>query len=98
MKKTLIALGMAMVLAMGAGAKAPQKETTAVFTVSPKMSCANCENKIKSNLRFEKGVSSIVTDIEKQTVTVRFNPAKTDSAKIVKAFSKIGYKALPAAK
>ena len=28
---------------------------TVVFTTTPQMHCAACENKIKSNLRFEKG-------------------------------------------
>ena len=64
-----------------------------VFTVSPKMSCSNCENKIKKNLRFEKGVSAIDTDLKKQTVTIKYDPAKTDAIKLIKAFAKIGYKA-----
>uniref|UniRef100_UPI004026F15A hypothetical protein n=1 Tax=Prevotella sp. TaxID=59823 RepID=UPI004026F15A len=29
---------------------------TVVFTTTPQMHCAACENKIKSNLRFEKGL------------------------------------------
>lgn len=66
---------------------------TAVFTVNPPMSCQNCENKIKSNLRFEKGVKEIVTSLPAQTVTVTYNSSKTDVEKIQKGFSKIGYTA-----
>ena len=68
-------------------------KATAVFTVSPKMTCQNCENKIKSNLRFEKGVSSIVTNLKEQTVTITYNPAKVSPERLTEAFKKIGYDA-----
>ena len=34
---------------------------TVVFTTNPQMHCENCENKIKGNLRFEKGIKEITT-------------------------------------
>lgn len=68
-------------------------DTTAVFTVQPQMTCQNCENKIKSNLRFEKGVKEIVTSLSDQTVSVTYNPKKTNVENICKGFSKIGYTA-----
>lgn len=68
-------------------------KATVVFTVSPKMTCQNCENKIKSNLRFEKGVSSIVTNLKEQTVTITYNPAKVSPERLTEAFKKIGYAA-----
>ncbi|MBR2200637.1 MAG: heavy-metal-associated domain-containing protein, partial [Bacteroidales bacterium] len=43
---------------------------TLVLTTNPQMHCENCENKIKNNIRFEKGVKSIETDIAAQTVTI----------------------------
>lgn len=96
MKKALSIILLIMMFlgsAYAAPAKNSKESATTVFTVSPQMSCQNCENKIKSNLRFEKGVSNIVTDLKAQTVTVTYNPAKTDTDKIVKAFRKIGYTA-----
>ncbi len=94
MKK--IALILALVLAFGvtdtASAKDKEKETV-VFTVSPKMTCRNCENKIKTNIRFEKGVNDITTNLKEQTVTVTYDPAKTDKSKLAAAFKKIGYTA-----
>lgn len=68
----------------------------AVFTLSPRMTCANCEKKIKSNLRFEKGIKSIDTSIPDQKVTVTYDPSKTSGSKLVEAFRKIGYKAIEA--
>jgi periplasmic mercuric ion binding protein len=50
---------------------------TVVFTTTPQMHCAACENKIKSNLRFEKGNKSIETSVPNQTVTVKYNADKT---------------------
>lgn len=94
--KHIIFIILAMLLIFGvqtvqAGKK--QEKAVAVFTVSPRMSCQNCENKIKSNIRFESGVSEISTDLTNQTVTVKYNPAKTNIEKLKKAFAGIGYTA-----
>lgn len=62
-----------------------------VMTPTPQMHCESCENKIKKNLRFEKGVVKIETDIEKQTVTVTYDPKKCDVEKLQAAMKKIGY-------
>ena len=66
---------------------------TVVFTTTPQMHCAACENKIKSNLRFEKGIKSIETSVPNQTVTVEYNADKTTPEKLQKGFEKFGYKA-----
>lgn len=94
MKKIITVIFAAV--ALGAAAKAPA-DTTVYFTVEPPMSCVNCENKIKTNLRYEKGVKAIEASAEKGTVAVTFNPAKTNVDRIVLAFGKVGYKAQSAA-
>lgn len=75
-----------------ASAEQPQKQTV-VFTVEPKMHCRNCENKIKTTLRFEKGVTDIATDVKTNTVTITYDSRKTDIEKLAAAFNQIGYKA-----
>lgn len=50
---------------------------TMAFTTTPQMHCAACENKIKNNLRFEKGIKNIETSVPNQTVTVKYNADKT---------------------
>lgn len=86
MKQIFIAIVASLLLAVGG------KETRVlVLTPTPQMHCANCENKIKGNLRFEKGVSKIETSIDQQTVVFTYDPAKTDVATIQKAMKKIGY-------
>ncbi len=71
-------------------------DTTAVFTLSPRMTCSNCENKIKSNLRFEKGVKEIVTDLKAGTVSVTYSQKKANVESLIKGFKKIGYTATEA--
>lgn len=66
---------------------------TLVVTTVPQMHCASCENKIKGNLRFEKGVKQIDCDIPKQTVTIIYDGEKTTPEAIIQSFGKFGYKA-----
>ena len=66
---------------------------TVVLTVNPEMHCANCEKKIKDNIRFEKGVKSIKTNIEDKTVTIEYDADKTTVPTIINGFKKIKYEA-----
>ena len=66
---------------------------TLVVTTVPQMHCASCENKIKGNLRFEKGVKQIECDIPKQMVTITYDGEKTNPEAIMKSFTMFGYKA-----
>jgi len=79
MKKILVMFTMMMV-AMITFAKDIK---TVVFTTTPQMHCAACENKIKS----------IETSVPDQTVTVQYNADKTTPEKLQKGFEKFGYKA-----
>lgn len=88
MKKLIFLIPTLMLLAFGG-----KNIRTLVVAVDPQMHCESCENKIKDNLRYEKGITKIVTSVKEQTVTITYNANKTDSATIVKAFAKIGYKA-----
>lgn len=88
--KRLLTLALSLVIAVTVMAA---DKATAYFTVSPAMTCQNCENKIKSNLRYEKGVKEITTSLSNQVVTVTYDPAKTDASKLIAAFKKIGYSA-----
>ena len=66
---------------------------TVVLTTNPQMHCNNCENKIKNNIRFEKGIKSIKTDLDTKTVTIEYDADKTTVADIIKGFEKIKYEA-----
>ncbi|MCH5221831.1 MAG: heavy-metal-associated domain-containing protein [Muribaculaceae bacterium] len=94
MKKSFLLLAAASI-AFIASAKT-NNDTTVCFNVEPPMHCSNCENKIKKNLRFEKGVTKVETSVPNGTVTITYNKTKTDAEKVKAGFSKIGYKARPA--
>lgn len=89
MKKYLFFFAMLM-MAVALNAKNLKK---VVVTTTPQMHCENCENKIKNNLRFEKGVKAIETSVENQTVIITYDADKTTVAKLLKGFEKFGYKA-----
>ena len=65
------------------------KTEQVVFSVN--MHCANCEQKVKKNIPFEKGVKNLTTDLEKQLVTIKYQTDKTDKAKLKKSIEKLGY-------
>lgn len=60
------------------------------FKVS-QMECANCEKKVKDNIRFEKGLKALDTDLEAKTVTIQYDPEKTSVEKLQDGFKKIKY-------
>ncbi len=90
MKKYLLLFVMIMATATCFAKKDIQ---AVVFTTTPQMHCSACENRIKGNLRFEKGIKTIATSVENQTVTIQFDASKTSVEKLQKGFEKIGYKA-----
>jgi copper chaperone CopZ len=64
---------------------------TVVLNTAPEMHCSSCENKIKSNIRFEKGVKDIETNLADKTVTVTYDADKTNVEQIIEGFKKIDY-------
>ena len=66
---------------------------TVVVTTNPEMHCESCEKKIKGNLRFEKGIKNIITDLKTKTVTIEYDADKTNVQNIIKGFKKIKYEA-----
>lgn len=90
MKTRMIVWAMAACFTLACSAKDIK---TVVLKTSPEMHCANCEKKIKSNIRFEKGVKEIETNLDEKTVTVKYDADKTTVENIIAGFSKIGYTA-----
>ena len=66
---------------------------TLVVTTQPQMHCEGCEQKIKGNLRFEKGVKKIETNIGQQRVVITYDADKTNPQTIIQGFGKFGYQA-----
>lgn len=66
---------------------------TLIVTTQPQMHCENCEKKIKGNLRFERGIKKIQTDIPRQRVIITYDADRTTPVDIIQSFAKFGYKA-----
>ena len=89
MKKVLVLSAMMLTAVVGMA----KDIKTVVVTTMPQMHCESCENKIKGNLRFEKGVKQIECNIPEQRVTITYDADKTKPETIIKSFEKFGYKA-----
>ena len=89
MKKILLLLITAFTMTMASA----KDIKTVVLTTVPQMHCENCEKRIKENIRFEKGIKKIETDVEHQTVTITYDADKTTVENIIKGFEKINYNA-----
>jgi mercuric ion binding protein len=55
--------------------------------------CGMCEERIESNMAYEKGVKSVELDDETKIVTITYRVDKTDPKKLREAISKLGYDA-----
>ena len=90
MRKYLLTMAMSIAAMTATAQKAPTADTRQV-TTTPQIHCSNCEKKIKSNIRFVKGVKKIETSVPQQTVTIIYDPRKSTYQDIAKAFERIGY-------
>lgn len=88
MRKYLL---MAWLLATAGNMIAKAQADTLTVTTLPQMHCQNCENKIKSNIRFVKGTKKIETSVDDQRVTIIYDGKKAKYEDYVAAFRKIGY-------
>ena len=70
---------------------AVKKSVTVEFVTD--IDCAGCAKKVTNTIPYEKGVKDVQVDVATKTVTVTYDPAKTNNETLVKAFSKIKIKA-----
>lgn len=90
-KKLLVALaimGMSFSVAMA-------KDIQTVSLKVEQMECENCAAKVKENIRFEKGVKKVETDVKSRTVTLSYDADKTNTETLAKGFNKFHYTATP---
>ena len=67
--------------------KAEIKEVT--FNVH--LHCENCVKKVQENIAFEKGVKDLHVCLEDQTVSLKYDAAKTNEETLKAAIEKLGY-------
>ena len=71
--------------------KKVEKKTVTVEFVTD-IDCAGCAKKVTNTIPYEKGVKDVKVDVPTKTVTVTFDPAKTNEQALTKAFEKIKIK------
>ena len=71
--------------------KAEKKTVTTEFTTD--IDCVGCAKKVTNTIPYEKGVKDVQVDVPSKTVTVTYDPAKTNEETLIKAFTKIKIKA-----
>ena len=84
MKRILLII---LIACASVSAWARGERKTVVFDVD--VHCQGCITKIEKNIAFEKGVKDLQCSLEDKTVTVVFDPTKTDVEKLQAAFAKI---------
>ncbi len=60
-------------------------------TFNVHLHCENCVKKVQENIAFEKGVKGLEVSLEKQTVAIKYDAAKTSAETLRKAIEKLGY-------
>ena len=89
----LLALAALMTLSAASASLEKVKKTKEVkeVTFSVHLHCANCVKKVQENIAFEKGVKGLDVCQGHQTVTVKYDPAKTSEETLKSAIEKLGY-------
>ena len=95
MKKIIL---MCLVALFGIGianAQEPKKgdKKSVVVEFVTDIDCAGCAKKVTNTIPYEKGVKDVQVDVATKTVTVTYDPAKTNNETLVKAFAKFKIKA-----
>lgn len=85
MKKLIITF--ALLLPFMAFARSNQERVTGIFHVE--IHCDACVKKIQNNIPYEKGLKDMRIDQKAETVTLTWDPQKTDTTTIKAAFEKI---------
>jgi copper chaperone CopZ len=94
MKKIILMCLVALFSVGIANAQTPKKGEKKSVTVEfvTDIDCAGCAKKVTNTIPYEKGVKDVKVDVPTKTVTVTFDPAKTNEQTLTKAFEKIKIK------
>lgn len=95
MKKILLVCLVALFSVAVADAQAPKKggKKTVTTTFVTDLDCEGCAKKINDTLPYERGVKDVKIDVPTKSVTVTYDPAKTNEEALIKAFAKVKIKA-----
>lgn len=92
MKKTRIAITVALILLSVAVVATAADAQTVVLTISG-MHCEGCASGIEAMVKRTEGVIKVDVSYEAREATVQYDPAKASPEKVIAAIEKMGYKA-----
>lgn len=95
MKKIFLVCLVALFSVAVADAQSPKKGEKKTVTTEflTDIDCEGCAKKVTNTIPYEKGVKDVKVDVPTKTVTVTYDPAKTNDEALIKAFAKIKIKA-----
>ena len=96
MKKTISILGlviMTMFITNQSIAQEKKKKNYEEVQIQTSAVCGMCEERIETNIAYEKGVKQVELDDATKIVTIGYDPRKNDADKLRTAISKLGYDA-----
>jgi len=95
MKKMISILGFAMMVLLITNPSIAQEKKKNYEEVQIQTSavCGMCEERIETNIAYEKGVKMVELNDSTKVVTIGFDPRKTNVAELRTAISKTGYDA-----
>lgn len=70
-----------------------KKKKVETIEIQSSVVCGDCEERVISNMAFEKGIKDVKVNLETKVITVTYKTAKTDEETIKKAITMIGYDA-----
>ena len=95
MKTKVFALcAMLLMSLVSVNASVSEKEKE-VVTYLVSMSCKKCQQRIESNIAYEKGVTDLKVDLPKKLVTIEYRADKTNPDKLKAAIKKMGFTVTP---
>ena len=97
MKKITILFSVIMMtVLLSAGNQAiaqDKKKSTEEIKIQTSAVCGMCEERIETNIAYEKGVKSVELEDSTKIVTIGYDPRKTNPDQLRTAISKVGYDA-----
>mgnify|MGYP000936652375 CR=1 FL=1 len=81
-------------MALGSSPTPAEKgKKTETVRIQSSTVCDMCETTIEENMIYEKGVKKVEVDLTTASVSITFDPRKTDPAVLRTALTKLGYSA-----
>ena len=96
MKTKIFVLGTLLlmsVFSVNAVSAEKKKKETVTYLVS--MTCENCQQRIESNIPYEKGVTDLKVDLPNKLVTIEYRTDKTTADKLKTAIKEMGFTVTP---